>query len=86
MSVENESEAGLQSGQRVVGVVTVVFGTIVLLAAIAYLSMAHVVNWVTVELLNYPVADIAPFVVISGAILTIPILIPTALVTGNLLK
>jgi len=86
MSVEEETGTGLQSGQRVASVVAGVFGTIVVLAAIAYLSMAHVVNWVTVGLLNYPVGDIAPFVVISGAILTIPILIPTALVTGNMLK
>jgi len=86
MSVREDPETGALTGQRVAGVVTGVFTTIVGLAAVAYLSMAHVVDWVTVGLLGYPTAAVAPFVVITGAILTIPILIPTALVVNSVLN
>jgi len=48
--------------------------------------MLHVVDWVTVGMLAYPAAGIAPFAVITGAILTIPIVIPTVLVSLKLLK
>jgi len=86
MSVREDPETGAHTGQRVAGVVTGVFTTIVGLAAVAYLSMVHVVDWVTVGLLGYPVVAVAPFVVITGAILTIPILIPTALVVNSVLN
>jgi hypothetical protein len=36
--------------------------------------------------LAYPADEVAPFVVITGAILTIPIMIPTALVTMRSLR
>jgi len=86
MSVREDPETGAPTGQRVAGVVTGVFTTIVVLAVVAYLSMVHVVDWVTVGLLGYPVVAVAPFVVITGAILTIPILIPTALIVNNVLN
>jgi len=63
-----------------------VFTTIVGLGVVAYLSMAHVVDWVTVGLLGYPMVEVAPFAVITGPILTIPILIPTALVVNSALN
>ena len=86
MSVREETEAGNRSARSVAGVVVSVFSLIVLLAAVAYSVMVNVVDWVTVGVLAYPVAGIAPFVVISGAILTIPILIPTALITARVLS
>jgi len=86
VAVENESESIGQSTGSVVGVVAGVFGGILLLAAIAYSVMLHVVDWVTVGMLAYPAAGIAPFAVITGAILTIPIVIPTVLVSLKLLK
>jgi len=86
MAVENEPEAVPQSTGSVVGIVVRVFGGIVLLAAVAYAVMLHVVDWVTVDMLAYPAAGIAPFAVITGAILTIPIVIPTVLVSLKLLK
>jgi hypothetical protein len=86
MAVENEPDAVRQSTASIVGIVAGVFGGILLLAAVAYLVMLHVVDWVTVDMLAYPTAGIAPFAVITGAILTIPIVIPTVLVSLKLLK
>jgi hypothetical protein len=85
MSVQEETKTGSRSARSVASVVTIVFSLIVFLAAVAYGVMVNVVNWVTVEVLTYPVEGVAPFVVISGAILTIPILIPTVLVVGRVL-
>ena len=64
-----------------VGVVISAFVVVVLLAAIAYTVILAVVNWAAVSLLAYPVNAVAPFAVISGAILTIAIIVPTALIT-----
>jgi len=65
------------------GVVVGAFTVVVLLAAIAYTVILSVVNWAAVDLLAYPVHTVAPFAVISGAILTVAIIVPTALVTVN---
>ncbi|MDZ7850115.1 MAG: hypothetical protein U5K70_04625 [Halodesulfurarchaeum sp.] len=42
-----------------------------------------VVDWAAVDLLAYPANGVAPFAVISAAILTVAIIVPTALVTVN---
>jgi hypothetical protein len=86
MSVKDETETVGRSVQSVAGVVAGSFSVVLLLAAVAYSVMANVVNWVAVDVLTYPVQGVAPFVVISGAILTIPILIPTVLITVQILK
>jgi len=86
MSVKDETETVGRSVQSVVGIVAGSFSVVLLLAAVAYSVMANVVNWVAVDVLTYSVQGVAPFVVISGAILTIPILIPTVLVTVQILK
>ncbi|RLM53700.1 hypothetical protein DVK02_12705 [Halobellus sp. Atlit-31R] len=86
MSVTEQTETSNTTGPNVVAVVTATFSVIVILAIVAYSVMANVVNWVAVDLLTYPVAGVAPFVVISGAILTIPILIPTALISAQFLN
>ncbi len=59
---------------------------IVLLAAVSYSVTVNVVNWMTVDVLTYPVRSVAPFVVISGAILTIPVVIPTVLVSMKIVE
>ena len=82
---ETDTETSGNSIQRVVGVVTVTFSAILLLAAVTYSVTVNVVDWVTVDVLTYPVEGIAPFVVISGAILTIPVLLPTVLVSVRFL-
>ncbi|SIS17134.1 hypothetical protein [Natronorubrum thiooxidans] len=86
MSVKTETKAVSGSARRVVGVVLGSFSVILLLSAVAYSVTANVVNWVTVDYLAYPVHEVAPFVVISGAILTIPIIIPTVLVSVKILQ
>jgi len=75
------SRSGILSS---IGSVGVVFAGVLVLAAIAYSSMAVLVNWLTVVTLGYPVDGVAPFVVITGAILTIPIVVPTVLVSMKL--
>jgi hypothetical protein len=69
------------SSPPLMGVVVSAFVVVVLLAAIAYTIILGVVDWVAVSLLRYPVNTVAPFAVISGAILTIAIIVPTALIT-----
>ncbi len=86
MSVQTETEPGGRSAQHVVSVVTVTFSVIVLLAAVSYSVTVNVVNWMTVDVLTYPVRSVAPFVVISGAILTIPVVIPTVLVSMKIVE
>ena len=86
MAGRTETEPGLRSGGRVAGIVGGSFSVIVLLAAVAYSVVVNVVDWVTVGWLAYPAADVAPFVVITGAILTIPIVIPTVLVSLKLVQ
>ena len=85
MSVREEPEAGSNSVLSVAGVMARAFGLILVFAAVAYTVMVNVVDWVTVDVLSYPLEGDAPFVVITGAILTIPILIPTVLLTGQFL-
>ena len=86
MAGKTETEPGQRSGWQAASVIGGSFSVIVLLAAIAYSVIVNVVDWVTIDVLTYPVADVAPFVVITGAILTIPIVIPTVFVSLNLLK
>ncbi|MDQ2052058.1 hypothetical protein RBH26_16395 [Natronolimnohabitans sp. A-GB9] len=86
MSVKGETEAASRSTRRAVEVVSATFGVVVLLAAVSYSVIVNVVNWITIDVLMYPVQPVAPFVVISGAILTIPILIPTVLVSVKLIE
>ena len=81
MDDEGNTKDGGVSGRRIAGIVTGSFSVVVLLAAVSYAVMVSVVNWVTVGLLSYPVGGVAPFVVITGAILTIPIVVPTVLVS-----
>jgi len=68
-------------GPNAAVVVGVVFSAIVTLTVIAYTVTVSAVNLLTVDLLAYPIGGVAPFVVITGAILTIPIMIPTALIS-----
>ncbi|WP_253736868.1 hypothetical protein [Halohasta salina] len=84
MAGSTETTSEPRPGRHPAGVVAGTFGVIVLLAAIAYAVIVTVVDWVTVGWLAYPAADVAPFVVITGAILTIPIVIPTVLVSLKL--
>ncbi|WP_210424135.1 hypothetical protein [Halorussus ruber] len=86
MSVQRETESDNKSARRVAGTAVGTFSIIVLLAAVSYSVMVNVVDWVTVDVLTYPVNGVAPFVVISGAILTIPVLIPTVLLTAKLIE
>ncbi|WP_049986923.1 hypothetical protein [Halobellus rufus] len=86
MSVAEDAKAASGSAWGVVSVLAGVFGLLVMFAGVAYVVMVNVVNWVTIGMLTYPVDGVAPFVVISGAILTIPILIPTVLLAGRLLN
>ncbi|WP_318566725.1 hypothetical protein [Salinigranum marinum] len=86
MGVETQTETGGGSVRRAVGVVTGLFSVIVVLAAVAYAVMVNVVDWVTVDVLTYPVGGVAPFVVITGAILTIPVVVPTVVVAVKLLQ
>ena len=58
-----------------------VFAVILSLTAVAYTVTVSAVDLVAVGLLGYPIAGTAPFIVISGAILTIPVIIPTALIS-----
>lgn len=79
----DERDSG-DNGPNVGVVGGVVFTAVTLLAAVAYTVMLNIVDWVAVSVLSYPVAGIAPFAVITGAILTIPIVVPTVLVTARL--
>ncbi|TKX78878.1 hypothetical protein EXE53_18870 [Halorubrum sp. SD626R] len=80
MSGETTSDDATRSPNPVT-VVGVVFATIVSLTVAAYAVTVSAVNLLAVEVLAYPVSGVAPFVVITGAILTIPIMIPTALIS-----
>jgi|AntRauMinimDraft_4_1070384.scaffolds.fasta_scaffold00010_40 hypothetical protein len=81
MTEEPTANRGTAGPSPAVVVVGVVFAAILALTATAYTVAVSVVNVVTVDLLGYPIAGIAPFVVISGAILTIPVIVPTALIS-----
>lgn len=88
MSVEEdpESETGADGGspRRLARVIPVAFAVIVILTAISYVVMLNVVNWVAIDMLSYPLQGVSPFVVITGAILTIPIVVPTVFVSMKL--
>jgi hypothetical protein len=71
------------SSPPLAGVVVSAFSVVVLLVAIAYTVILGVVDWAAIGLLAYPTEAVAPFAVISGAILTIAIIVPTTLVTVN---
>lgn len=64
----------------IAAVLPVAFGVVLALTVLAYFVTVNTIDWVTVTVLAYPVQAVAPFVVISGAILTIPIVVPTVLV------
>lgn len=86
MAGKAETHPRAGSGRHAATIVAGSFSVIVLLAAIAYAVIVNVVDWVTVGWLAYPATEVAPFVVITGAILTIPIVIPTVLVSLKLIK
>jgi hypothetical protein len=86
MSDEPATEGGGSAIPRVAGVVGVAFGTVTALAAIAYTVMLNVVDWVAVGVLAYPIEVVSPFAVITGAILTIPVVIPTVLISARVLE
>ncbi|MDB9252448.1 hypothetical protein [Halorubrum ezzemoulense] len=77
----NPASNGAADGPNAAVVVGVVFSAIVVLTVIAYTVTVTTVNLLAVDLLAYPVGGVAPFVVITGAILTIPIMIPTTLIS-----
>ncbi|AZQ13920.1 MULTISPECIES: hypothetical protein [Halorubrum] len=79
MNGESAAHAGGDPHPAVV--VGGVFATIVTLTLVAYAVAVNTINLLAVDVLAYPVGAVAPFVVITGAILTIPIVIPTALVS-----
>ncbi|ERG89951.1 MAG: hypothetical protein J07HX5_02124 [halophilic archaeon J07HX5] len=83
MSGEKATVDDGDNGPNIGVVAGVAFTAITLLAAIAYTVMLNLVDWVAVGVLSYPVAGVAPFAVITGAILTIPIVVPTVLVTAR---
>ena len=85
-ATRREADTCDESAKCVAGVVSVTFGTILLLATISYSLIVHVVDWMTVDVLGYPVEVVAPFIVITGAILTIPIVIPTVFVSLKRLR
>jgi drug/metabolite transporter (DMT)-like permease len=84
--MSGESAADTTGGPNPGVVVGGVFAAIVTLTVVAYAVTVSAVNLLAVDLLAYPVAGVAPFVVITGAILTIPIMIPTALVSMKRLE
>ncbi len=69
-----------QRGRSPLVVAVPVFAVVVTFAAVAYGLLVSVVD-LLVSVLAYPVASTAPFIVITGAILTIPVLAVTTLVT-----
>jgi len=75
-----ESGDDEETGRSPLAVAVPVFAVVVTFAAVAYGLLVSVVD-VLVGVLAYPVASTAPFVVITGAILTIPVLAVTTLVT-----
>jgi hypothetical protein len=78
MSVDSTAD---ETAPPLPAVVVGAFSVVVLLTAIAYTVILSVVDWAAVDLLAYPANPVAPFAVISGAILTIAIIVPTALIT-----
>lgn len=71
------------SMRRVLGTIVGVFGLIATLAVVAYTIAITLVDWVAISVLSYPVAGVAPFIVITAAILTIPIIVPTVFVSAK---
>ncbi len=83
MSSDNSSGPRRSPG-RIVGRLVGVFGVMLTLVAVAYSVSVTVVDQLTIGVLAYPVDSAAPFVVITGAILAIPIVVPTVFVTLKL--
>lgn len=83
MATTTESGATGVSIRRVVGTITGVFGIVAALALTAYTVALTLVDWVAIGVLSYPVAGVAPFIVITAAILTIPIIVPTVFVSAK---
>lgn len=88
MSVNTDTQAETDVQQssiwRVSGILSGAFVAVVLLTAIAYAVMMHVVDWIAVESLSYPTQAIAPFVVVATALVTLAIVVTTALITANM--
>ena len=80
-----KTKAGVtgMSMRRVLGTIVGVFGLIATLAVVAYTIAITLVDWVAISVLSYPVAGVAPFIVITAAILTIPIIVPTVFVSAK---
>ncbi|MEZ3117999.1 hypothetical protein RYH80_18945 [Halobaculum sp. MBLA0147] len=68
------------AGQSPLAVAVPVFAVVVTFASVAYGILVSIVD-LAVGVLAYPVASTAPFIVITGAILTIPVLAVTTLIT-----
>lgn len=84
MSQESATQTPSESGPPLPVIVAVVFSTITVLAGLAYLAMFSVVDWVVFDAVSYSVDGAEPFVIITGAILTIPIVVPTVLVAARM--
>ena len=79
----SNAESDVGSRPNLAVVVAVVFATVTLLAATAYVVLFNVVNWVALGLLSYSADGAEPFIIITGAILTIPVVLPTVLVAAR---
>lgn len=79
----NSDSTATDSSPPLAGVVVGAFSVVALLASVAYTIALGVIDWVAFDLLTYPADAVAPFAVISGAILTIAVIVPTALITVN---
>lgn len=53
---------------------------------VAYTSILYILDWVTIGLLAYHIRGAARFVVSTGSILTIRVVVPTALISMKLLQ
>ena len=84
MSQESATQTAGESSPPLPVIVAVAFTTIVALAGVAYLTMFSVVDWVVFDAVSYSADGAEPFVIITGAILTVPIVIPTVLIAARM--
>lgn len=84
MSQESATQTPGESGPPLPVIVAVAFTTITVLAGLGYLTMFSVVDWIVFDVVSYSVDGTEPFVIITGAILTVPIVIPTVLVAARM--
>jgi len=83
MATKTKADATGMSMQQALGTIVGIFGLIITLATIAYTVAITLIDWVAISILAYPVAGVAPFVVITAAILTIPIVVPTVFLSAK---